>query len=93
MACKFLGDLEGKKIICYYEAKKILPFSFWRILSLCPFRGLKLNLLFFIIRFIIGAKIYSYVWALANCCFVLLKHCCNFLTLFSGTSCAGRIAS
>jgi len=69
-------------MIGYSEAKKILSFSFWRILSLFPFGSSKLNLLFFIISFIIGAKILFYLWVLANCCFVLLKHCLIFL-LFS----------
>jgi len=69
-------------MIGYSETKKILPFSFWRRLSLFSFGGLKLNLLFFIILFIIGAKILLYVWGLANCWFVLLT-LYYFLWLFS----------
>jgi len=58
-------------MIAYSEAKKILPFNFWRRLSLFPFGGLKLNSLFFIILFIIDAKILLYVWGLANYRYIL----------------------
>ena len=56
-------------------SKKIILFSFWRILSLFLFGGLKLNLLFFNINFIIGAKMLFYVWVLANACLVSLNSC------------------
>jgi len=46
-------------------AKKMIIFNCWRILSFFPFGGLKLNLLFFRISFIFGAKALRYACVLA----------------------------
>jgi len=53
-------------MIGFFVTRKILLFSYWRILNFSHIGGLKLNFLFFHIRFISGAKAISYVWELTN---------------------------
>jgi len=50
-----------KEMTRYFVAKKIILFSCWKILNFSHFDGLKLNLLFFPIHFIVCAKALFYV--------------------------------
>jgi len=73
----------------FFEAKKILPFSFWRRLKFFSFGGLNPILRRFIIIFIFGARISLFVWELAIFCFRIVDnlYICSFVAFFWHTLC------
>jgi len=64
--------------------------SSWKTSSFFPFGGIKHDLLFIILSFMIGVKTHCYAWVLANI-FILFQTLMKLLTIIFGTSCAGGI--
>jgi len=58
--------------------KNVLIINCWRLLNFSLFGGLRLNLLYFLIVVLIGAKLISFVRALVDFLLLFLYRFCNF---------------